>query len=157
MSKLDLNKISVDEASTEIARARMWMLRLAAAGFEVTSTWIENIEAQQGGDPNPRDAAVEKRYAWAHACLEQVAGAGIFWMLAPTTDPGRGAYAELGCAKTLRKVCFGSGDTVQSIYGALGLEFADDMNAFTAIVNLRARRSMELLNERGGYVVEHSL
>jgi hypothetical protein len=152
---LDLNKIYVAASSTEIARAGLWMQRLRDAGFEVMSTWIDNIEKQQG-NANPRDAAVEHRNAWANTCLEQLGKAGIVWLLAPGPDGGhgRGAYGEFVAARTLRKVLFASGDTVQSIFGALALEFVEDIDAFTAIVKLRAERAKEMLAARGGFAVE---
>jgi hypothetical protein len=127
--------IYVAASSGEIERAKLWMQRLRDAGFSVTSTWPEVISAS-GGDPNPRGAADADRLCWSLDDLRQVKVASVLWMLVPTPTggSGRGAYVELGYAQALNKTLVISGDTKQSIFCALGTEFAEDIDAFTHIV-----------------------
>lgn len=126
--------IYVAASSGEIERAKYWMQRLRDAGFTVVSTWPETVE--KVGDANPRTAADTDRLCWSLEDLRQVKAADVVWMLAPAPSggSGRGAYVEIGVAHALGKPLVLSGDTKQSIFCALGVEFAEDIDAFTHIV-----------------------
>ena len=141
--------IYVAASSGEIDRAKCWMQRLRDAGFTVTSNWPEVI-ASAGNVANPRDASDTDRLCWSLEDLRQVKAADVVWMLAPAPSggSGRGAYVELGYAQALGKPLVLSGDTKQSIFCALGVEFAEDIDAFAHIVKRASdgmvrRRSVE--------------
>lgn len=128
-------KLYLAASSADIDRARRWRDQLVAAGITVTSTWIENIS--QVGDANPRGAARSKRSEWSVDDLIQVDNSDTLWLLAPPADkPTRGAWLEFGYAVAKRLAVVSSGDTKQSIFTALGMEFADDHSAFVAIKSL---------------------
>lgn len=137
-----INKIYVGASSQEIARATMWTDKVREAGFEVTSTWIENIAKHSPGDPNPRDATREARSEWSSTNLYQVKQADLLWFLVPTGKEGHGhgGYYEAGHADALDKHIVFSGDTRQSIFPARGMEFDDDLSAFARICAMRAGR-----------------
>lgn len=137
-----MTRVYVAGSSAELNRVEHWTARLIAAGITVTSTWPANVRAV--GSANPRDATREQRAAWAMTCLRQVATAQLVWFLVPAvTAPTRGAWIEVGFMRGLvhgvtRAVCIiSSGDTLQSIFCALGDEHETDEAAFAAIVGRR--------------------
>ena len=123
-------KIYVAGASdeTQIVRVKRWSANLTKAGWQVVSTWIENIGAV--GSANPRDASQQARLRWAATCLSEVRQADAFWFLVPPPVATSGAWVELATAyeSSLTIVC--SGDTKRSIFTALGHEEEYDEDAF---------------------------
>lgn len=139
-------KVYVAASSAEIERAKRCVEMILHRGTNVlvVSTWIENVE--KVGTANPRDAEVLARARWASKCAEEVKNADLFWLLAPTETPGRGAYFELGVSMAVSSIHFqvhgvhrwaiSSGDTKQSIFTALTREFALDTEAAVFIRQL---------------------
>lgn len=134
-------KVYIAGSSAEAERARVvrWHDRLRALGIVVTSTWLEDVAA--AGEGNPRHLAVEVRRGLAMTDLDRMREADLVWFLVPpTTIPTRGAWFEIGSmheslrSSPRRHPIIASGDTKQSIFCALGLEFEDDVDAFTEIV-----------------------
>ena len=141
-------KVYVAASSAEIDRARAWVVALDALEIPVTSTWIDTIDLVGSG--NPRDAHPSRRRGWSETDLDQVESADVFWFLVPPLDkPTRGAWVELGYAlgclrfatgaDRARRRVFCSGDTAQSIFCAMGREFAADRDAFAAICLLAGK------------------
>lgn len=134
-------RVYVAGSSDERERAKKWMKALRDAGVEVTSTWVETIDGEQRGVANPHDAPLADRERFALANLSQVGQADVVWMLAPGVGHGRGAYWEGGWGYAMGKMLVSSGmrdgvsNTKQSVFTALGREFADDSEAFDFIVN----------------------
>jgi hypothetical protein len=123
--------VAAASSPTEMARAKKWMAALRERGIEVTSAWVENVEAV--GNPNPADAPKKDRARWAVEDLAQVRVSRIFWFLVPESAPGRGAYVEMGAALSAGIPTFASGSTAQSIFNAIGREYATDEEAFEQI------------------------
>ncbi len=125
-------------SSADIERATLWRGRLLTSGFDVVSTWIGSVRAD--GAANPREASFAQRLGWAATCLREVNAAHVVWMLVPSFDRAtRGAWVEVGYGQALGKPLVFSGvDTVQSVFCALGSEFADDEDAFRRIVEWAA-------------------
>jgi hypothetical protein len=124
--------IAAASTSDQIDRASRWAIRLSKAGVRVVSTWTHNIRAV--GAANPRDATVDQRRQWSLQCFTELATAHALWLLCP--PPGiatRGAWVELGAAHH-RLLTVSSGDTAQSIFTALGAEYATDEMAFAALL-----------------------
>lgn len=122
--------IAASSHPLEIARAKSVRERLIARGHVITSTWIENVEAV--GAANPRNASKRERSVWMRRCLDEVCASDALLFLVPPLDrPTRGAWMELdrAIAKCREVVC--SGDTLQSIGCALGLETDSDDEAVT--------------------------
>lgn len=130
-------KVYVAGSSDELDRAEQVIARLRAAGITVTSTWAENI--RKVGASNPRDASREQRGHWSHVCLSEVDAAQVVLFLAPGRGHGRGGYYEVGYANAKGKHLLASGDTVQSIFLALGREFETDHEAIRYLVDLARR------------------
>lgn len=123
-------------APSERERIRLWKRRLEEVEITIVSTWIASVETYGN---NPREATRAMRRVWAHNCLAEIAHANVFWFLVPPTDAAtRGAWAELAYAQSWASTCelFASGDTKQSVFCALALEFAEDKLAFDEIVQL---------------------
>ena len=137
-----IHKVYVGASSQEIERAAMWTDKIREAGFEVTSTWIDNIAKHSPGDPNSRDAIDTDRASWSNTNLAQVRYADLLWLLVPTSKEGHGhgGYYEAGHAHALDKHLVFSGDTKQSIFTSMGQEFADDLSAFARICAMRVGR-----------------
>lgn len=132
-------KVYVAASSEEIATARAAMRDLEHAGVMVTSTWPDVIASQS--EANPRNASREDRRQWSVTDLAQVEEADVLWFMAPSRASGRGAYVELGYAYARGKVVIASGDTTQSIFGALAArEFALHDHAHLAILLLAKER-----------------
>lgn len=111
------------------------MRLLAAADIGVTSDWPTVIRAS-GLEGNPRDVSREQRRAWTEADLVGVFRADLVWFLVHDSAPARGAYFETGYARGLGKLLVFSGDTKQSIFSAIGDEYAKDLDAFAAICRM---------------------
>lgn len=82
--------------------AKPWMVKLIAAGVEITHDWTVdflNVDTSSGGDEllTPRE-----RHARAKTDLEGVQRADVFWMLAPSAKAFSGAWVEMGYALGLR-------------------------------------------------------
>lgn len=136
----DTLSIYVAASSDERERAKKWVdkLKLYPSVFRITSKWIETIEGEQHGVGNPRDASDANRRRWALDNLRQVSAADVVWFLVPAHSPGRGGYYEAGWmhgeTRDAARLIF-SGDTKQSVFCALGREFATDEEAFKFICN----------------------
>lgn len=133
-------RVYVAAASCDIERALMWMARLREAGIDVTSTWPAVVLG--AGTGNPRGATRSQRAGWARTDLDQVRAANVLWMLCPPRGidaPARGAYWEASAANECGKIVMSSGDTLQSIFTALGDEFETDEAAFDHLVMVAAR------------------
>lgn len=135
MRSVKISHVYVAAASSDMDRAERWMNLLVAADIGVTSTWVSVIRAG-GLEGNPRDATQPQRRDWSDADLEGVRNADLVWFLVHDLAPARGAYFELGYARGLGKILVLSGDTKQSIFSALGAEFAEDIDAFAAICRM---------------------
>lgn len=135
-----MTAVYIAASSRDIARAKRWRSALLEAGLTVVSTWIESIEAE--GEANPRTASREQRSRWAGKCYAEVRSAHVLWLLTPPPDaPSCGAWCELGAAETgyAIVICSGAG-TDQSIFCALGEEYASDFHAFAAIVRAHEQK-----------------
>lgn len=131
-------RVYVAASALEIDRAKRAMAALRAAGVEVTSTWVQSIEAV--GVSNPRDASVEQRMGWAATCFDEIRRAHLVWLLAPAKNaPTRGAWAEFGFAHASGKGIVSSGDTKQSIFTALWEEHETDEAALRSILEEQDR------------------
>ena len=135
MRTVSIRHVYVAAASSDLDRAERWMRLLGAADIGVTSTWVDVIRAS-GLEGNPRDATQPQRRDWSDADLNGVRNADLVWFLVNNTAPARGAYFECGYARGLDKVLVFSGDTKQSIFPALGQEYAEDIDAFAAICRM---------------------
>jgi nucleoside 2-deoxyribosyltransferase len=125
-------KIYVAGASSEIERAEAMIVRLRAAGIEVTCTWTENI--RKVGHGNPADASHDQRRKRSEQDLVEVARAQILWFLLPRPPNATfGAWVELGFAFARGKRILLSGQH-NNIFVGLGNMFADDEEAFKAII-----------------------
>jgi len=134
-------RVYVAGSSLEMDRARRAVERLRASGIEVTSTWIDVIA--NVGAANPTDASIEQRRGWSVVDLAEVSRADVLWFLVPApTAPTRGAWVELGHAYAAGKWLVCSGEhTRQSIFTALGAEFASDAEAVGFILGMPTVRT----------------
>jgi hypothetical protein len=134
-------RVYVAGSSLEMDRARRAVERLYEAGCLVTSTWINVIASV--GSANPTDVSHERRRSWSVVDLAEVTLADVLWFLVPpTTVQTRGAWVELGHAYASGKQIVCSGDsTAQSIFTALGAEFATDDEAFSFVTARRTLRT----------------
>jgi len=126
-------KVYVAASSQDMERARLWMERLGDFGVDVTSNWVNTIQAV--GIANPREATNWQRRNWSHEDLVGVDEADMLWFLVPEKANGRGAYFEAGYALGVGKHLVFSGDTRQSIFCGLGKEFMTDDDAFNSIID----------------------
>lgn len=119
-------------SSAETERIERWASKLREAGVTPLCSWITAV-AQSGG--NPRDAPTKQRRLWAASNLTEVAQADAVWFLVPTYPAvTRGAWFEAGFAHAFAKQVLFSGDTKQSVFCALGAEYAEDEDAFQAVL-----------------------
>lgn len=117
-----VSKVYVAGSSAELDRAERAIADLEARGVAVTSTWPRSVT--NVGESNPAHASRSDRARWAITCLHEVREADLVWMLVPSrAHPTRGAWLEAGYALARGKVVVFSGETAQSIFGALGYEF----------------------------------
>lgn len=134
-----VRRVYVGGSSAEIERAEQAIAELERAGVHVTSTWPIVIRDTAGG-ANPRDASTADRAHWSAVDLEQLRAADLLWFLVPSTSaPTRGAWLEMGYALAHRKTIVLSGDTRQSIFCALGHEYATDAEALSLILRVTER------------------
>lgn len=127
-------RVYIAASSMELERVDYWAAQLVAAGIEVSSTWP--ISVREHG-ANPRESSNRQRSVWALRCLDEIRESYVVWFLVPPLDkPTRGAWAELQLAYSLDIVLICSGDTRQSVFCALGEEYATDVEAFNRIVSL---------------------
>lgn len=128
-------RIYLAGASTtdEIARVQRWSKRLTDAGLCVVSTWPGLVTAVGAG--NPRDASNEQRRIWSTRDLNELTTANALWLLcAPAEIATRGVWVELGVAYARAHLIVSSGDTKQSIFTALGVEYETDEDAFKGLL-----------------------
>lgn len=120
-------------ASEEIERARRWRDRLVSVGVPVCSTWIEKVD-EAYGVANPRNVSRLERKVIATTCVAEVKACRHLWLLVPGPKARTaGAWCELIAAHMFGKPVISSGGTEQSVFCALGLEYAHDDEAFAAI------------------------
>lgn len=131
-------------SSKEIDRVERWRDALMKMRIVVTSTWTDNV--RKVGEGNPRSASTVQRRTWAAQCCREVERARVLWVLVPQVDaPTRGAWFEAGVAYTLVRPIVWSGDTLQSVFCALGDEHNEDAPvepdaaAFHHVLNLVSR------------------
>ncbi len=130
-----IESVYVAASSTDTARAQEWVDRLGLAGINVVSTWLNTIASV--GEANPREATKQQRAGWSAADLGELRACDLLWFLVPPADkPTRGAWLEVGFAEAAGKLLVCSGDTKQSIFCALGDEYAHDVDAFAHICRL---------------------
>lgn len=130
-----VSKVYVAGSSAELERAERAIAELEAAGIVVTSTWPLNVR-DQGGIANPTEAPRDLRQRYSTSCLGQLRDADLLWVLVPDrAAPTIGAWVEYGYAIAFNKQIVFSGDTRQSIFCSLGLEFASDERAHAYIVS----------------------
>lgn len=128
-------KVYVAGSSAELERCEAAIALLEKAGVFVTSTWPNVV--RDNGMGNPRDAALAERRHWSTVDLGELRDADLIWMLVPALDaPTRGAWLEVGYATGLGKLVIFSGDTLQSIFCAIGVEFSDDASALEFILGI---------------------
>lgn len=122
--------IAGSSAPEEIARAKRWSARLREAGIAV---WAGSVGDHRGGE------SVHQRLIWAARCLAEVGQSDALWLLCPPAeDAARRPWVEIGAAYSRAVTIVASGDTAQSTFGALGVEFATDEGAFDELMVLAA-------------------
>lgn len=128
-------RVYLAASAAEIHRARQCRAFLVEGGVEVLASWIENVAAV--GSSNPRDATKRDRHRWSVSDLTELSSADLVWMLAPSIGhETRGAWVEVGFAFGIAKQLVFSGDTKQSIFCSLGLEYDSDAEACSAILGM---------------------
>ena len=128
-------KVYLAASTLDMDRARTWYARLRLAGIEIVSTWIATVE--KVGSGNPADATHEQRRDWSAKDLAEVRSADVLWILVPAKSvQTRGIWAELGTAWAHDVTIVTSGETLQSIFCALGDEHPLDEDAFASICAL---------------------
>lgn len=128
--------------SSESSKARVAaaIASLQASGIIVTCSWPQVVAAVGAG--NPRDATYDDRRGWATSCLAEIDSADAVWFLVPESwEVTRGAWLEAGYAFANAKHLVFSGDTKQSVFGALGTELESDTAALAFLRELSARKS----------------
>ena len=137
-------RVYVAGSSLDMDRARRAVERLRAAGIEVTCTWLDVVSSV--GAANLTDATAEQRRSWSVVDLAEVARADVLWFLVPARHaPTRGAWVELGHAYASGKWIVCSGETTkQSIFTALGAEFASDAEAVGFILGMPTVRTKRI-------------
>lgn len=114
---------------------------LQSNGFRVTNSWQAQIAAV--GEANPRNSSAADRRAWSVQCMNEIDGSDAVWLLVP--DPPQttiGAWWEACYAYSEKKHLVCSGDTKQSVFCALGLEFESDIAALSHLRELRDRAAV---------------
>jgi hypothetical protein len=130
--------VYVAAASTDLARVARCEQLLRDRGLIVASSWPATVTAVGAG--NPRDASATQRCDWAFADLHELGNADALWLLAGS-EPTRGAWVELGYAHASGLLIVASGDTTQSIFCALGEEFAGDDVAASFLADVASERA----------------
>lgn len=131
-----VSSVYVAASSMDVKRAEHWTNHLAAAGLDVTSTWINTIVTI--GEANPRGVDRGIRLEYAKANVDAIVRAQLLWFLVPKPPMATcGAWWEAGVASAHGRIVVSSGeDTEQSVFTALGQEFKDDLLAFATICRL---------------------
>lgn len=132
--------VYVGGSSDSLARVRWAEDQLVRAGISVVSTWPSVVT--KVGNANPRAASVDDRAEWTLKDLAEVESADLFWFLVPSPGTTRGAWVELGYAHAVGRAVVISGDTLQSIFCALGHEFGTDEEALAFIVKWGGARKL---------------
>ena len=146
--------VAASASPDEAPRVASAIAALRAHGFVVTCTWPEVVAAT--GDANPRDASNVDRRGWSTSDLNEIDAADALWFLVPNPPAmTRGAWFEAGYAYSSHKHLVFSGDTKQSVFCALGIEFAGDAAALAHLIHLRdayapAANGLEHLFDVGG-------
>lgn len=135
--------VAASAAKESAPRVAAVIARLRADGFEVTCTWPEVVAATPGG-ANPRDASDLDRRHWAVQDLAEIDAAHALLFLVPEPpETTRGGWWEASHAHDSDKHLLFAGDTKQSIFCALGLEFRTDEAAIAHLRELRDRTVFE--------------
>lgn len=132
--------VAGSSAEPELVRVEGVCSALAGYGVSIVSTWPKVVRATPGGG-NPADASRVERLGWVEQCLAEVAAADVVLFLVPRTFTTRGAWYELGAAKTLGKHLVCAGPTKQSVFCATADEFASDLDAIAHVVAMARRRA----------------
>lgn len=128
--------VAAGSSETDAARVRVAIAWLKSHGFVVTATWPETIA--KVGDANPRRASSADRRGWSTQDLNEIDAADAVWFLVPSLpSTTRGAWFEAGYAFSEKKHLLFSGDTKQSVFCALGVEFDGDHAAIFHLRDLR--------------------
>ena len=136
--------VYVAAAATPSAAARVaaTIAALRADGFVVTCTWPETVAVV--GSANPRDASDADRRGWSTQDLNEIdAARAVLFLVPEPPEATRGAWFEAGYSYSERKHLVFSGDTKQSVFCALGREFATDAAAIAYLRELRDRARVE--------------
>lgn len=131
--------VYVAAAATPDSMARVHRVagRLRELGFGVSCTWPEVVAATPGGS-NPRDASVAERHSWSAQDLLEIEQSDAVLFLVPALPmTTRGAWFESGFAFAKDKHLAFAGDTKQSVFCALGVEFSSDDDAIAHLVRVR--------------------
>lgn len=130
--------VAASAAPADVPRVNAAISALKADGFLVTCTWPGIIATV--GDANPRDASHAERRGWSTQDLEEVSASDAVWFLVPLPPATtRGGWYEAGYADSEKKHLVFSGDTLQSVFCARGIEFSTDAAALTYLRSLRDR------------------
>lgn len=109
----------------------------------IVRTWVASIE--RAGGANQRGDSQQHRRSLSSTCLIEVRQADAYWFLVPPLGiPTAGAWVELGTAYESARTIVCSGDTLRSIFPALGHEEERDEDAFAwlqAAFDVRIARS----------------
>jgi len=128
--------VAASAARDSADRVRAAIAALRAFGFVVTCTWPETVAAV--GDATPRDASAADRRGWSTQDLNEIdAASAVLFLVPESPETTRGAWFEAGYAYSEKKHLVFSGDTKQSVFCALGHEFATDAAAFAHLRLLR--------------------
>lgn len=131
--------VYVAGTSADLFRAEAAIGALERAGVRVTSTW-PIVVRDRDGIANPRDATILDRARISARCLREVTEADLLWLLVPREPvTTRGAWTELGYALARGLTVILSGDTRQSVFSALGYEYATDEEALALILRIAER------------------
>jgi hypothetical protein len=138
--------VAAGSGDVEAARVAAAIATLRSQGFIVTSTWPDVVAANGGG--NPRNASHEQRRGWTTQDLNEIDAADAIWFLVPSPpSTTRGAWFEAGYAYSEKKHLLFSGDTKQSVFCALGIEFETDAAAIAYLHQLRVERGLRELEK----------
>jgi nucleoside 2-deoxyribosyltransferase len=132
--------VAAAATADQVERVASAIHTLRSLGFVVTCTWPEIVASTPGG-ANPRDASDTDRRGWTTRDLEEIDAADALWFLVPELPATtRGAWFEAGYAYSEHKHLAFSGDTKQSVFCALGIEFKTDAAAISHLCGLRDRK-----------------
>lgn len=127
--------VYVAAASSDTLRVHAAIGQLRGAGIEITCTW-PNVIAKVG-DANPIWATRGERHGWCVQDLVEVNAADVVLFLVPTRGiPTRGAWWEASYGYAIGKDVVFAGDTKQSVFCALGEEFASDQGAIDHVIGV---------------------